>query len=148
MFQWDPGDGSDIVEGQSGQDRVRFNGSNANEIFDVSANGERVRFFRNVGNIVLDLNDVEGLDLSALGGTDTITARDLSGTDLAQVTQLRAGSSIKQGLTSIFAKSLHYIWGGISWDPRRFGRVMPRRCSRSFCSLSGSVTQRRRTVWR
>ena len=37
VFQWDPGDGSDIVEGQAGFDRMDFNGSNANEIMDISA---------------------------------------------------------------------------------------------------------------
>ena len=39
VFQWDPGDGSDVVEGQDGFDTMLFNGSNANENFDVSANG-------------------------------------------------------------------------------------------------------------
>ena len=38
-FQWDPGDGSDTVEGQGGQDVMDFNGSNAAEHIDVSANG-------------------------------------------------------------------------------------------------------------
>ena len=33
-------------------DTMVFNGNNANENFDVSANGQRVRFFRNVGNVV------------------------------------------------------------------------------------------------
>ena len=28
-FQWDPGDGNDVVEGQAGTDRLLFNGSNA-----------------------------------------------------------------------------------------------------------------------
>ena len=36
-----------------------FNGSAGAEIFEASANGERVRFTRNLGNIVMDLNDVE-----------------------------------------------------------------------------------------
>jgi Ca2+-binding RTX toxin-like protein len=62
-----------------------FNGSNANETFDVSANGERVRFSRNVGNIVMDLNDVEQLDVNALGGTDTLVVNDLLGTDLTAI---------------------------------------------------------------
>jgi len=85
VFQWDPGDGNDIVEGQAGNDRMLFNGSAANEIFDASANGGRVRFTRNVGNIVMDINDVERIDLNALGGTDTLTVNDLSGTDLNDV---------------------------------------------------------------
>ena len=84
-FQWDPGDGSDIVEGQDGHDRMLFNGANVNEKFDVSANGGRVRFTRDVANIVMDLNAVEQIDLNALGGTDDLTVNDLSGTDLTQV---------------------------------------------------------------
>ena len=71
-FQWDPGDGSDIVEGQDGADRMLFNGSDGAEIFDTSANGGRVRFFRNLGNIVMDLDDVEAIDLNALGGADNL----------------------------------------------------------------------------
>ena len=58
-FTWDPGDGSDIIEGQAGSDMLAFNGANVAEAFDVSANGGRVRFFRNVANITMDLNDVE-----------------------------------------------------------------------------------------
>lgn len=85
VFQWDPGDGSDIVEGQDGQDRMLFNGSNIGEIFDVSANGARVRFTRNIASIVMDLNDVEAIDLNTLGGVDTITVNDLSGTDLTEL---------------------------------------------------------------
>ena len=42
-FVWDPGDGSDIVEGQDGTDTMVFNGSNADENIDLSANGSRLR---------------------------------------------------------------------------------------------------------
>ncbi|HEX5497962.1 MAG TPA: calcium-binding protein, partial [Thermomicrobiales bacterium] len=81
-FQWDPGDGSDIVEGQDGSDALTFNGSAANERMEVSANGGRVRFTRDVANIVMDLNDVESIDARTLGGADTLTVNDMSGTDL------------------------------------------------------------------
>ena len=81
-FQWDPGDGSDTVEGQAGTDTLVFNGSNANENFDISANGGRARLFRNVGNITMDLDDVEQINLNALGGTDTVVVNDLTGTDV------------------------------------------------------------------
>ena len=84
-FQWDPGDGSDVVEGQDGADAMLFNGSNGDEIFEASANGGRVLFTRNLGNIVMDLNDVEAIDLNALGGADRITVNDLSGTDVNDV---------------------------------------------------------------
>ena len=81
-FVWDPGDGSDIVEGQSGADALTFNGSAGAEIFDVAANGGRVRFTRNVGNILMDLDDVERIDTVALAGTDRFVAGDVRGTDL------------------------------------------------------------------
>jgi Ca2+-binding RTX toxin-like protein len=81
-FQWDPGDGSDTVEGEDGSDAVDLNGSNIGEIIEASANGSRARITRNVGNIVMDTNDVEGLALRTVGGADTITVNDLAGTDL------------------------------------------------------------------
>src|SRR4051812_9230118 len=64
---------------------MQFNGANIGEVFDASANGGRVRFTRNVGNIVLDLNDVEAIDLAALGGADALTMNDLSGTDVTTI---------------------------------------------------------------
>lgn len=85
VFQWDPGDGSDTVEGQAGQDTMLFNGANIAENIDISANGGRLRFFRNVANIVMDTNDVEQIDFNALGGADTIVVNDLSGTDVKQI---------------------------------------------------------------
>src|SRR5262249_44258855 len=66
-------------------DTLLFNGSAGAEIFEISANGERTRLTRNVGNIVMDLNDVERIDLNALGNTDTIIVNDLSGTDVTEV---------------------------------------------------------------
>ena len=81
-FVWDPGDGSDTVEGQGGTDRLLFNGSGGSENFDFSANGNRLRFFRDLGNITMDTNDVERVDLEALGGADNTVVNDLSGTDV------------------------------------------------------------------
>jgi Ca2+-binding RTX toxin-like protein len=40
-FIWDPGDGSDTVEGQAGADTMRFNGAGAAEKVDLTANGNR-----------------------------------------------------------------------------------------------------------
>ena len=85
VFQWDPGDGSDVVEGQGGADELRFNGSGANEIFALSANGGRAVFTRNIANIVMDLNDMETVHVNALGGTDTLTVNDMTGTDVTRV---------------------------------------------------------------
>jgi Ca2+-binding RTX toxin-like protein len=91
-FQWDPGDGSDTVEGQTGIDKLLFNGSNGAEIFEIMANGPRVRFTRNLGNIVMDMNDVEQYDVNALGSSDTIIANDLTGTDAMVVNFYLAGT--------------------------------------------------------
>ena len=84
-FAWDPGDGNDTVEGQSGADTFAFNGSAIGELLEVAANGERVRFTRNIANIVTDLDDVERIALRALGGADNVTVNSLAGTDLDAV---------------------------------------------------------------
>ncbi len=84
-FHWDPGDGSDVVEGQAGSDTLDFAGSNANEQIDVSANGGRVRFFRDIAAITMDLDDVETIGFHALGGTDNVVVNDLTGTDAKTV---------------------------------------------------------------
>jgi Ca2+-binding RTX toxin-like protein len=84
-FVWNPGDGSDIVEGQAGYDTMLFNGANIAEKIDISANGSRIRFTRDVANIVMDVNGTEVINFNALGGADNITVHDLSGTDVTQV---------------------------------------------------------------
>ena len=91
-FVWDPGDGSDTIEGQDGVDRMLFNGANAAEKIDLSANGNRLRFTRDVANITMDTNGVERVDFNALGGTDLVTVNDLSGTDVGSVNVDLAGT--------------------------------------------------------
>jgi Ca2+-binding RTX toxin-like protein len=97
VFQWDPGDGSDTVEGQSGTDTLLFNGANIAEKIDLSANGGRLRFTRDIANIVMDTNDVETVTFNALGGSDTITVNDLRGTDVTQVNLNLGGAGAPNG---------------------------------------------------
>ena len=85
-FHWDPGDGSDTVEGQTGTDTLDFSGANIAENIDVSANGQRVRFFRDVANITMDLDGTENIAFHALGGADHIVVNDLTGTAAKNVT--------------------------------------------------------------
>ena len=85
VFVWNPGDDNDMVEGQGGLDTLHFNGANIAENIDILANGGRALFFRNVANIVMDINDVERIEFQALGGADNIVVWDLSGTDVKQV---------------------------------------------------------------
>ncbi|MFO1162169.1 MAG: calcium-binding protein [Reyranellaceae bacterium] len=84
-FIWNPGDGNDVVEGQAGTDTLLFNGANIAEKIDISANGARTLFRRDVANITMDLNEVENVDFNALGGADNITVGDLTGTAVKQV---------------------------------------------------------------
>jgi Ca2+-binding RTX toxin-like protein len=99
-FRWDPGDGSDVVEGEDGADTLRFNGAGAAENFDISANGGRVKFFRDVANIRMDLNGVEQIDTQALGGADNAVVNDISGTDLKHVNfDLGAGDGAADSVT-------------------------------------------------
>jgi Ca2+-binding RTX toxin-like protein len=90
-FVWDPGDGSDVVEGEAGADTMRFDGSNLDEQIDVSANGNRLRFFRNPGNVTMDTAGLERIDFAALGGADLVTVNDLGGTDVTSVNVDLAG---------------------------------------------------------
>jgi Ca2+-binding RTX toxin-like protein len=85
VFQWAPGDGNDTLEGQDGFDRMLFFGANIAEDIDVSANGGRVRFFRNIANVTMDLDDIEGIEFRALGGADNVVVGDLTGTDVTRV---------------------------------------------------------------
>ena len=84
--QWDPGDGSDTIEGQGGSDTLEFNCSAGAEIITLTANGSRLLFTRNVGNIILDVDDLEQVAVHLFGGTDTLTMNALSGTDVAELT--------------------------------------------------------------
>jgi Ca2+-binding RTX toxin-like protein len=85
VMTWDPGDASDTLEGQDGTDTLAFHGSNIGEIIQVSANGGRALVLRDIANITMDLNDVERVELSTVGGADTIVVNDLTGTDVSDV---------------------------------------------------------------
>jgi hemolysin type calcium-binding protein len=91
-FVWDPGDGSDTIEGQNGTDTMLFNGANIAEKVDLSANGHRLRFFRDIANITMDTDGVEQVDFNALGGEDIVTVNDLTGTDVEELNVDLAGT--------------------------------------------------------
>jgi Ca2+-binding RTX toxin-like protein len=81
---WDPGDGNDLVEGQAGNDTMEFNGAGGDELFEATAVARRLRFTRNLGNIVMDVGGTETVDLRTLGGADTVAFNDLTGTDVTK----------------------------------------------------------------
>jgi Ca2+-binding RTX toxin-like protein len=53
---------------------------------EVAANGQRVRFTRDIAAITMDLNDVESIVARTIGGADNLVVRDLAGTDIVSVT--------------------------------------------------------------
>jgi Ca2+-binding RTX toxin-like protein len=86
VFVWNVDDGDDTVEGGTGKDTLRFNGSNVNELFTLGAlAGGDAGVGRNIGGGGVRLDDVERIELQALGDSDTIRIHDFSGTDVKQV---------------------------------------------------------------
>jgi Ca2+-binding RTX toxin-like protein len=81
----DGGDGNDTIEGDTGTDTMRFNGANLAEKIDLSANGNHLRFTRDIASITMDAHGVEQVDFNALGGTDLVTVNDLAATDVTNV---------------------------------------------------------------
>ena len=84
-FVWDPGDGSDTIEGRDGNDTMVFNGAAAGEQVVLSAAGDRLTFFRNPGSVTMDTDGVEHVAFNALGGSDSVSVHDLSGTGVSAV---------------------------------------------------------------
>jgi hypothetical protein len=89
-FQWNPGDGNDVVDGVTGDglggsDGLVVNGSDVAERFVISAVGNGGRVTRDVDNVILDLVGVEAVTVNANGGADTITVNDLSATAVTAV---------------------------------------------------------------
>jgi Ca2+-binding RTX toxin-like protein len=98
IFIWNPGEGSDMVEGQGGIDTMQFNGSSLNEKMELSANGSRLCLTRDVGTVSMDVNGVENVNVFAGGGADTLTLNDLSGTGVSNVTfDLAASADSRTG---------------------------------------------------
>jgi Ca2+-binding RTX toxin-like protein len=84
-FVWNPGDGSDTIDGQAGSDTLLFNGSNVAETVNIFANGSHAELTRDVGAVTEDTHGVETIAFNARGGADTINVGDLSGTDVKEV---------------------------------------------------------------
>lgn len=75
-FRWDAGDGSDVVEGREGTDTMVFNGANVDENMFLDANGTRAVLVRNVGNIRMDMDGVETLNVTMREGFDNFSIGD------------------------------------------------------------------------
>jgi Ca2+-binding RTX toxin-like protein len=72
---WNPGDGTDQMEGGDGIDTAEVNGGNGAEVFTIAANGTRVRFDRtSPAPFSLDIGTTENFVLNMGGGDDVFTA--------------------------------------------------------------------------
>lgn len=82
---WVPGEGNDVVVGGAGKDRLQFTGAGAAETFTFAKQGDAAVLQRDLGNVRMDLSGVERVELQALGGADTITVPDLTGSGLTTI---------------------------------------------------------------
>src|SRR5262249_31773765 len=64
---WNPGNGSDVIEGEGGNDTLVFNGAAIAERLELSDDAGRLRFTRDIANIVLDIDGVENININARG---------------------------------------------------------------------------------
>ncbi|MDX1926571.1 MAG: dockerin type I domain-containing protein [Pirellulaceae bacterium] len=75
LFIWEPGDGSDIIEGGAGDaDVLAFFGGAGAEVFNVLAkvsDPARAILFRNTGNITIDMAGVDQINVQGNAGADS-----------------------------------------------------------------------------
>jgi Ca2+-binding RTX toxin-like protein len=77
------GHGNDTVEGGTGFDTLRFTASKLADGIGLLIDGTGASLFGNLE--VIQLDSIERVEIKALGGTDTITVGDLTGTGVTEV---------------------------------------------------------------
>ena len=89
-----------MIEGGTEADTLIFNGSAGAEIPAASANGPRLSFTRNLGNIVMDIDDVETIAW-IFGGSDSVAVNSLGGTDVTAVNVDLGVSGVGDGAADV-----------------------------------------------
>ena len=86
-FIWNNGDGSDFINGGAGFDVTEVNGADgAGDEFDLRAVKGQAIFNRlNLGQFTLTNKKVEQFEINSLGGDDSLTVGDLSGSGVEKV---------------------------------------------------------------
>ena len=82
---WNPGSGSDVIQGTGANNTLVLNGGNVSETITLSANGSRLRLTRDVANVVLDVAGVQTVNINPIGGADNLIVNDLAGTAVTRV---------------------------------------------------------------
>ena len=116
LMIWNPGDGNDINDGEDGTDTLRFNGAAGAEIMAAVANGARVTFTRNLGNIVMDVGTTERIEVNGLAGDDAFTV----GAGLATLTTVIIDGGAGLDTFDVPASSLVSLVGGTENDTLTF----------------------------
>jgi Ca2+-binding RTX toxin-like protein len=102
------GDGNDFIDGQQSSDTALL--GDGDDVFQWDpGDGNHVLFTRNLGNVVLDLNNVETIRLNALGGTDTLTVNDPTGRE-SFATRTRARTSSSRATSTATARRTSRSW--------------------------------------
>ena len=107
LFVWNPGDSNDVIHGGNGVDRLLINGSNVSENITLNNVNGALQFFRDVASVGLSVSGVERVEYHALGGSDSITVGDLSGTGVTRVTIDLASSApgVSDGVPDLVSMS-------------------------------------------
>ena len=86
-FVWNNGDGSDFIDGGAGYDTTQVNGADGpGDQFDLSQeNGQAIFNRLNLGPFTLTNENVERFEINGLGGDDSLTVGDLTGSAVKKV---------------------------------------------------------------
>lgn len=108
---WNNGDGSDLIEGGEGQDKLVVNGSTSGgDAFLIKSGTERLEFQRtNLGLFTLDAGSIEDLVVNSGGGDDTVTVADTTGSGLDNVTVMAGDGNDAVDMTGINLDALRLL---------------------------------------
>lgn len=105
-FLWNPGDSSDVLDGGGGQDTLQFTGANISEHIVITPDGAGFDLTRDVGNVLLEVQNVELLRVTTQGGNDDVSTSTLINTRQ----ELRASGDLD---TDTLPDTLHVDGAGL-----------------------------------
>jgi Ca2+-binding RTX toxin-like protein len=104
VYDYKAGEGVDIVAGGGGFDTFRYTGTNAGQVLQLHSFGGKALLTQAGGPLIADLDDVERVQVRALGGADVINIIDLTGTDVTRVDidlAAKAGGTVADGASDL-----------------------------------------------
>ncbi len=141
VIVWNDGDGSDVLDGAAGSDRVQVNGSAGatGDVFTAAANGVRVAFARTApGPFGLDIGSVERIAVAGNAGDDSLTASNLAGVaDLGELSLHGLAGNDSLAYTAGSAVTAGLLRGGAGSDTLTVNGV-PGAANEAFTAGSGA----------